>query len=134
MFKRSDGTYHLYKPNGTEITKDFETKNEIVDYKGNYILVKGTEEYTIYDLSGPIIKSSKYIILEDAYYITVDKDNKIGVYTFAHGDKDIAKDLDLYIDGKDYANEISYGLKSGNVLTLTYTKDNEKEVVEIYIG
>lgn len=134
LFKRSDGTYHLYKPNGTEITKDFETKNEIVDYKGNYILVKGTEEYTIYDLSGPIIKSSKYIILEDTYYITVDKDNKIGVYTFAHGDKDIAKDLDLYIDGKDYANEISYGLKSGNVLTLTYTKDNEKEVVEIYIG
>ena len=134
LFKRSNGTYHLYNPDGDEITKNIETKNEIVDYKGNYILVNNNKEYTIYSLDGPVIKSSKYIILEDTYYITVNEENKIGVYTFNHGDKDLAKDLDLYIDGKDIPNEISYGLKSGNVLSLTYTINDTKEVTEIYIG
>ena len=134
LFKRSNGTYHLYNPDGDEITSKIETKNEIVDYKGNYILVNNNKEYTIYSLDGPVIKSSKYIILEDTYYITVNEENKIGVYTFNHGDKDLAKDLDLYIDGKDIPNEISYGLKSGNVLSLTYTINDTKEVTEIYIG
>ena len=134
LFKRSNGTYHLYEPNGDEITENIETKNEIVDYKGNYILVNAGEEYTIYSLDGPVIKSSKYIILEDTYYITVDTENKIGVYTFAHGDTNLAEDLNLYIDGKDIPNEISYGLRSGNVLSLTYTINGDKEVTEIYIG
>lgn len=134
LFKRSNGTYHLYEPDGEEITENIETKNEIVDYKGNYILVNAGEEYTIYSLDGPVIKSSKYIILEDTYYITVDTENKIGVYTFAHGDTNLAEDLNLSIDGKDIPNEISYGLRSGNVLSLTYTINGEKEVTEIYIG
>src|SRR5699024_1501511 len=134
LFKRSNGTYHLYSDDGKEITENIETKNEIVDYKGNYILVKAGEEYTIYSLDGPVIKSSKYIILEDTYYITVDTENKIGVYTFAHGDTNLAEDLNLYIDGKDIPNEISYGLRSGNVLSLTYTINGKKEVKEIYIG
>ena len=134
LFKRSNGTYHLYEPDGEEITENIETKNEIVDYKGNYILVNAGEEYTIYSLDGPVIKSSKYIILEDTYYITVDTENKIGVYTFAHGDTNLAEDLNLYIDGKDIPNEISYGLRSGNVLSLTYTINGDKEVTEIYIG
>ena len=37
LFKRSNGTYHLYSADGEEITENIETKNEIVDYKGNYI-------------------------------------------------------------------------------------------------
>lgn len=134
LFKRSNGTYHLYNTDGDEITEKIETKNEIVDYKGNYILVNAGEEYTIYSLDGPVIKSSKYIILEDTYYITVDTENKIGVYTFAHGDTNLAEDLNLSIDGEDIPNEISYGLRSGNVLSLTYTINGEKEVTEIYIG
>ena len=64
----------------------------------------------------------------------MNEENKIGVYTFAHGDTDLAENLNLYIDGKDIPNEISYGLRSGNVLSLTYTFNGEKEVTEIYIG
>ena len=134
LFKRSNGTYHLYEPNGDEITENIETKNEIVDYKGDYILVNAGEEYTIYNLDGTIINSAKYIFLEDTYYLTVNDENKIGVYTFAHGLTDIAENLELYIDGVDIPNEISYGLRSGNILSLTYTINGENEVTEIYIG
>ena len=134
VMKRSDGTYHLYKTNGEEITENIKTTNEIVDYKGDYILVKSKDNYLIYKLDGTIMSSEyKYIALEENYYISVDKDNNIGVYNFKDSKVNLAKDLNIKIDGKDCANEIKYGL-NGNVLVLTYTFNGKNEVVEINLG
>ncbi len=134
LFRISDGTYHLFDMDGNEITENIETKNEIVDYKGNYILVKSSDNYLIYDLDGSIVSSEyKYIAMEEDYYITVSSDNKVGVYTFAQGNVDLAKDLGIVIDGKDCASELKYGVK-GKVLVLTYTHDGSNDVVEINLG
>ena len=71
--------------------------------------------------------------MEEKYYITVDNSNKVGIYSFAAGNVDLAKDLDIVIDGKDYSSELKYGL-NGNVLVLTYTHNGKNEVVEINLG
>ena len=132
--KRSDGTYHLYDNKGNEITEGLTTKNEIVDYKDNYLLVKSNDNYVIYKLDGSIVSNEyKYIILEKNYYITVDKNNNVGVFTFAKGNVNLAEGKKIVIDGKDCANEIKYGV-NGSVLVLTYTYGGQKQVVEINIG
>ena len=134
LMQRSDGTYHLYDTKGKEITENITTKNEIVDYKGDYILVKSSDNYLIYDLDGSIVSSEyKYIAMEEKYYITVDSSNKVGIYSFAAGNVDLAKDLGIVIDGKDYAKELKHGL-NGNVLVLTYTHNGSNQVVEVNLG
>lgn len=134
LMKRSDGTYHLYDNKGNEITDGLTTKNEIVDYKDNYLLVKSNDNYVIYKLDGSIVSNEyKYIILEKNYYITVDKNNNVGVFTFAKGNVNLAEGKKIVIDGKDCANEIKYGV-NGSVLVLTYTYGGQKQVVEINIG
>ena len=134
LMKRSDGTYHLYEPSGEEITENIETKNEIVDYKKDYILVKSGDNYLIYNLNGSIISDEfKYIAMEDTYYITVDGNNKVGVFTYAKGNVDLIQDLDIHVDGKDLANELKHGL-NGNVLVLTYTYNGNNQVIEINLS
>ena len=134
LMQRSDGTYHLFDTKGNEITENIETKNEIVDYKGDYILVKSSDNYVIYNLDGSIVSGEyKYIALEEKYYITVDSSNKVGVYTFAKGNVNIAENLGIVIDGKDCSNELKYGL-NGNVLVLTYTHNGSNQVVEINLS
>ena len=134
LMKRSDGTYHLYDNKGNEITEGLTTKNEIVDYKDNYLLVKSNDNYVIYKLDGSIVSNEyKYIILEKNYYITVDKNNNVGVFTFEKGNVNLAEGKKIVIDGKDCANEIKYGV-NGSVLVLTYTYGGQKQVVEINIG
>lgn len=134
LMKRSNGTYHLYDNKGNEITEGLTTKNEIVDYKDNYLLVKSNDNYVIYKLDGSIVSNEyKYIILEKNYYITVDKNNNVGVFTFAKGNVNLAEGKKIVIDGKDCANEIKYGV-NGSVLVLTYTYGGQKQVVEINIG
>lgn len=133
VMQRSDGTYHLYDTKGNEITKNIETKNEIVDYKGDYILVKSGDNYLIYNLDGSIASDEyKYIIMEEAYYITVDGSNNVGVFTY-DSDTNLAQNLGIVIDGKDYASEIKYGVNK-NVLVLTYTHNGSNQVVEINLG
>ena len=134
LMQRSDGSYHLYDIKGNEITENITTTNEIIDYKSDYILVKSNDNYMIYNLDGSIVSDEyKYIILENTYYITVDSNNTIGVFTFSKGNVNLAESQSIKIDGKDYANEIKYGL-NGNVLVITYTINNQKEVVEINIS
>lgn len=134
LIQRSDGTYHLYDLKGNEITENISTKNEIVDYKGDYILVKSSNNYMIYNLDGSIVSSEyKYIAMEKDYYITVNSENKVGVYTYARGNVDLAKDMNITIDGKDCAKELKYGL-NGQVLVLTYTHGGKNDVVEINLG
>ena len=133
VMQRSDGTYHLYDTKGNEITENIDTKNEIVDYKGDYILVKSGSNYLIYNLEGTIVSSEySYIIMEDSYYITVDSSNKVGVFTYS-SDTNLAENLDIVIDGKDYASEIKYGVNR-SVLVLTYTYNGNNHVVEINLG
>ena len=133
VMQRSDGTYHLYDTKGNEITKDIETKNEIVDYKGDYILVKSGDNYLIYNLDGSIASDEyKYIIMEEVYYITVDGSNNVGVFTY-NSDTNLAQNLGIVIDGKDYDSEIKYGVNK-NVLVLTYTHNGSNQVVEINLG
>ena len=123
----------MYDTKGNEITKDIETKNEIVDYKGDYILVKSGGNYLIYNLDGSIASDEyKYIIMEEAYYITVDGSNNAGVFTY-DSDTNLAQNLGIVIDGKDYASEIKYGVNK-NVLVLTYTHNGSNQVVEINLG
>ena len=134
LMKRSDGTYHLYDMKGNEITENITTTSEIVDYKDNYILVKANEKYMIYNLDGSIVSDEyKYIFLENTYYITVNNNNIIGVYTFNKDNVNLAEKQNIKIDGKDIKNEIKYGL-NGKVLVITYTINNQKEVVEINIS
>ena len=71
--------------------------------------------------------------MEDTYYITVSDDNKVGVYTYARGNVDLASSLNIYIDGNDYGSELRYGL-NGNVLVLTYTYNGSNQVIEINLG
>ena len=134
LIQRSDGTYHLYDTKGKEITENIETKNEIVDYKSDYILVKSADNYVIYNLDGSIVSGEyKYIAMENTYYITVDSSNKVGVYTYDLGNVNIVENLNIVIDGKDCANELKYGL-NGNVLVLTYTHNGNNEVIEINLS
>lgn len=134
VMQRSDGTYHLYDTKGNEITSKITTNNEIVDYKSDYILVKSNNRYIIYNLDGSIISNEyNYIAMENTYYITVDQNNNVGIYTFAKGNVNLAQDLDIEIDGNDYANELKYGL-NGNVLVLTYTHNGTNQVIEINLG
>ena len=98
------------------------------------MLVKSNDNYVIYKLDGSIVSNEyKYIILEKNYYITVDKNNNVGVFTFAKGNVNLAEGKKIVIDGKDCANEIKYGV-NGSVLVLTYTYGGQKQVVEINIG
>ena len=135
LFKRSDGTYHLYDSKGNEITENITTKNEIVDYKGDYILVKSNEKYLIYKLDGSIASKDefKYIFLEETFYIAVNEDNSVSVYSFSKGNLDLALLKNIKVDGKDIKNEIKYGL-NGSVLVITYKYNDENQVVEINIG
>ncbi len=123
VMKRSDGTYHLYDPSSSdnEITKNISTEWEIVDYKGRYVLTYGESKYAVYNLDdSKVVASGKYIFFESSYCITVDSNNKVGVYSYDIGNVDLIEEDDIYIDGKDYASEINYSV-SGSTLTLYYT-------------
>ena len=129
---RSDGTYHLYDTKGNEITKKIETKNEIVDYKGNYILVKSNENYLIYNIDGSIASSEyKYIYIEDSYYITVDSSNTIGVFTYDN-DTNLAQNLNIVVD-EDSISKIEYGTSRG-VLLISYTYEGSTHSISINLG
>lgn len=132
MIKRNDGNYYLYDLSGNKITSDGIT-DEIVEIRGNYIKVKtSNNKYKIFSKDGKVIcgDEQNYIILEDNFYINVDKNNKIGLYKYDN--KNLINE-DIIIDGKDYAKEIKYGLR-GNVLVLTYVTGGVTEVKEIAIG
>ena len=129
---RSDGTYHLYDTKGNEITEKIDTKNEIVDYKGNYILVKSSNNYLIYNVDGSIASSEyKYIYMEDSYYITVDSSNKVGVFTY-DSDTNLAENLNIVVD-EDSVSKIEYGTSRG-VLLISYTYEGSTHSISINLG
>ncbi len=135
MFKRSDGTYHLYDTKGNEVTEKITTKYEIVEYKNNYLMVKNSDKYLIYDKTGKIVSGEFYnIIMESKYYITIGKDNTVGVYKY-DSKVDLTSNLEkvIKLESSDYKKELSYK-ESGNILTLTFTCNGETLSYEINIG
>ncbi len=86
LTKRKDGTYHLYDLKGQEITNsNSEIKSEIVDYNDKYLLVKNEDVYTVYAMDGKVIgteQNLKYIELWDKFFVGIDKDDKIYLFTY----------------------------------------------------
>lgn len=135
MFKRSDDTYHLYDNKGNELTKNVTTKYEIVKYKDGYLMVKNNDKYLIYDKDGKIVSDEyKNIIMENKFYITIDKDNVVGIFKY-DSKKDLTRTLEevIKLDSDDYAKELSYTIKD-NILKITYSHDGSTTSVEINIG
>ncbi len=136
LTKRNDGTYHLYstKKANDEITSKITTKNEIVDYKDDYIKVKTDKnKYMIYGVLDGQIKSDEYnyIIMDSKVYIAVNSNNEVSVYKYNNRDNNLITS-EVTVAGKDYANELKYYI-SGDVLTLTYV-DGESNSIDINIG
>lgn len=136
LTKRSDGTYHLYstKKSNDEITSKITTKNEIVDYKDDFIKVKTDKnKYMIYGVLDGQIKSDEYnyIIMASKVYIAVNSNNEVSVYKYNDRDNNLITS-EVTVSGKDYANELKYSI-NGNILTLTYV-DGESNSIDVFIG
>lgn len=144
LFKRSDGTYHLYPSSGNninsnEITKNVVTKYEIVEYKYNYLKVNNNDKYLIYALDGNIVSDEiKNIIMENGFYIGIDNTNIVSVYKYDktklegyNTETEMAEEI--RIDGVDYTKEISYK-KTGSLLTLTTTFEGKTNIYNINLG
>lgn len=123
LIKRGDGTYHLYDSKGSELTPNVSTTSEIVEFKNNHIKVKSSDAaYQVYSLDGKVVSGVfKYIIMENNFYISVDDNNKIGVYKY--NSKDNLFKSNVVLPGKDFSKEIKYTV-SGNTLKITYIQDN----------
>ena len=123
LIKRVDWTYHLYDSKGSELTPNVSTTSEIVEYKNNHIKVKSSDAaYQVYSLDGKVVSGVfKYIIMENNFYISVDDNNKIGVYKY--NSKDNLFKSNVVLPGKDFSKEIKYTV-SGNTLKITYIQDN----------
>ena len=135
VIKRSDDTYHIYDNKGNELAKNVNTKYEIVKYKNGYLMVKNNDKYLIYDKDGKIISDEyKNIIMENRFYITIDKDNVVGVFKY-DSKNDLTRTLGevIKLDSDDYAKELSYVVKD-SILKITYSHDGSTTSVEINIG
>lgn len=119
LAKYNDGTYHLFKNDGTEITKNISTTSEIVNYYNNYIVVKNNDKYQIYNLeNGQIISDEfNYVDLNGTYYVGIIN-KKLNVYNYNSKNKLLCKDLE--IDGDDYPNlyTIKYYNASNIIVTI----------------
>lgn len=119
LAKYNDGTYHLFKTDGTEITKNISTINEIVNYYNNYIVVKNNDKYQIYNIeTGQIISDElNYVGLSGTYYVGIIN-KKLNVYNYNSKNKLLCKDLD--IEGDDYPNlyTIKYYNASNIIVTI----------------
>lgn len=84
LVKRSDGTYHLFNTTGTDFIKS-DIRSEIVDYNDGYVQVKTNDEYAIYSLDGKVVStgdSFMYVKLYEAFFIGINKEKQINIYTF----------------------------------------------------
>lgn len=104
---------------GVDGKKSITTKNEIVKITDKYIIVKDGNLYQIYENkeNGSIISNTfKYIDLQEEYYVGIDSDNKLNVYSY--DDKNGILDYEPEITNTNYEN----------AYTITY---NGKELIEI---
>ena len=135
LFKRNDGTYHLYSSNGTELTSNITTKYEIVSYKDGYIMVKNDNLYLIYDKNGKIISDEfSNILLEENFYITINKDNVVGVYKY-DSKLDLTSSLEskIKLNSNNLSKELNYTV-NGGILRLNFTYNGSAYTEDIMIG
>ncbi len=125
LAKYSDGTYHLFKLDGIEITKNISTTNEIVNYYTNYIVVKNADKYQIYNTeTGKIISDEfNYLDLSNSYYVGI-KDNKLNIYNYTSKNKLLCQDIQ--IEGMDYPN--LYSLKYYNASYIELITSGKKYI------
>lgn len=120
---------------GNELAKNVNTKYEIIKYKNGYLMVKNNDKYLVYDKDGKIVSNEyKNIIMENRFYITIDKDNVVGVFKY-DSKNDLTRTLGevIKLDSDDYAKELSYVVKD-SILKITYSHDGSTTSVEINIG
>lgn len=133
LFKEDNETYHLYDDKGTELTKNITTKYEIVKYMDGYVKVKNNDKYLIYDKTGKIVSNEfENIIMENKFYITINKDNMVGVYNY-NNKTDIAAELEIKLDEGDVSKNLSYKIK-GDIVYLTYVEDGSTKTAEVNVG
>ena len=135
LFKRSDDTYHLYDSKGVELTEKGTTKYEIMEYKDGYFKVLNNDKYLIYDNTGKIISDEfSNIIMESKFYITIDKDNVVGVYKY-DSKIDLTSTLEevIKLDSSDYNKNLTYTIKD-DTLKITYVHDGATISHDINIG
>ena len=72
--------------------------------------------------------------MENRFYITIDKDNVVGVFKY-DSKNDLTRTLGevIKLDSDDYAKELSYVVKD-SILKITYSHDGSTTSVEINIG
>ncbi len=135
LFKRSDGTYHLYDSKGNELTEKVTTKYEIVEYKDGYLKVVNSGKYLIYDNTGKIVSDEfSNIIMESKFYITIDKENVVGVYKYdSKVNLTSALEEVIKLDSSDYKKDLTYTL-NGDILKITYVHDGATISHDINIG
>ena len=123
LARYSDGTYHLLNIDGSEITSKISTRNEIVDYYNDYIVVK-SDKYQIYNINtGQIISDEfNYISLNSAYYVGI-VNNKLNIYNYDSKKKLLC--VDIPVVKNDLAN--SYNVKyasSSSILVTIYGNED----------
>ena len=117
---------------GVDGSKSITTKNEIVKITDKYVIVKDGNLYQIYENkeNGSIISNTfKHLDLQEEYYVGIDNDNKLNVYTY--DDKNGILKEALSITNNDYekAYNINYNGKALIGITLF---DNDNQVIETY--
>lgn len=119
LTKRSDGTYHLFDPNGKELASKVSTKYEIVEYKYNYLMVKNNDKYLIYDLLGKIVSDEfKYIKLEKDFYVTISDASLLGIYKYSDKTNLLKEDVKI----SDVKKDLNYVINN-NLVVITHPSE-----------
>ncbi len=112
----------LYDKIGNEIAR---SKFEITDYHANYILVKDNDKYLVY-LKGVIIsKEGKFIKLYDNYFVLIDNDNKLNIYSYTDGKKELLENS-LTINNKSLESSYEINETDSNYIITIVSNDNTK--------
>ena len=128
LAKDDDNTYHLFKVNGEEITKNIpDLKAEIIQYYSNYVVVKNGDKYQIYNIdSGKVVSDEfDYIALYKEYYVGV-ANKKINVFNYNSKNKLLCNDIVLDKDG-DYNQLFTVKYTSNKLIRVIINTNPSKE-------
>jgi hypothetical protein len=131
LAKYENGTYHLFKTTGEEITKNIsDLKSEIVEYRDHYIVVKNADKYQIYNVDTGKVVSDEfvYIALYGTYYVAINSSKELNIYNYISKDKLLCQNI--LIDGAgEYKDSYYIRYVSSTNVTVTVNTSPKREYV-----
>jgi cell division protein FtsL len=125
LARYQDGTYHLFKTDGTEITKNITTTSEIKGYYSNYLLVNNQSGYQIYNLeTGKIVSEAmNYIEMRGTYYIGIDGSNNLNLYRYTDNSQILCNKNIKVIKKDSYDKSYKVTATGSGYEIITYNED-----------